>query len=87
MMGVAQPASMQSAVGTACGLTFSVETWLPSALCRGKRRAPLSAAQEVGRCLQRIVVSVEQQEAQEAREVVQVRRGEALELGWAVVLC
>ena len=46
-------------------------------LCRGgKRRGPLSQAQEVGRALHRIIQAVEQGERQEEQQVAEVG-------GWA----
>ena len=45
---------------------------------RRGRRGPLSEAQLVGRCLQRLVGAVEADDAAEQREVVQVRAARAL---------
>ena len=39
---------------------------------RGKRRGPLSPAQEVGRALHRIIQAVEQDERQEQQQVAEV---------------
>ena len=43
-----------------------------SSLSRGKRRGPLSPAQEVGRALHRIIQAVEQDERQEQQQVAEV---------------